>query len=184
MKLYGSLGSPFVRHCRIVLAQLGFEYSFEESTPMDMDGKSHTMRIPFFEDGDVQLTDSKSIIHYLRKKAGQEFLPDYKQTELFATATTGLDACVNIFIMSMLELTPNEVPYLHRHTARVQAILGTLEAANFEFEQPYDDVAIRIATFADYGRFRGRFTLDSYPRLQALLDEFKQWAPFADTTPQ
>ena len=184
MKLYGTLASPFVRHCRIVLAQLEMDYTIEECSPMEIADRSHTQRVPFFEDGDVSLTDSKSIIHYLRQKADQPFLPGYEDTELFAVATTGLDACVNLFIMSMFDATPENIPYLQRHVMRAESILSRLETLSLDTNKPYDDVIIRIGCFIAYGEFREQFSLEDKPNLRALLDRLNAWPPFAETTPE
>ena len=74
MKLYGSLTSPYVRHARIAIAQSGFQCEFEEADYARSAELSPTARVPFFEDGDLMLTDSSSILKYVREKAGTGFL--------------------------------------------------------------------------------------------------------------
>ena len=76
MKLYGSVTSPYVRHVRVALAQSGFDYTFVEADYAMSAERSPTAKVPFFEDGDLTLTDSTSILKHVREKSGMEFLED------------------------------------------------------------------------------------------------------------
>ncbi|RZA06776.1 MAG: hypothetical protein EOO68_04495 [Moraxellaceae bacterium] len=76
MKLYGSYTSPFVRHCRIAILETHGECEFIETDQAVSAAKSPTKRVPFFEDGEIFLTDSNAILKYLREKSGQIYLAD------------------------------------------------------------------------------------------------------------
>ena len=73
MKLYGSYTSPYVRHCRIVIEQLGLACDFVEADYTLSAKKSPSMKVPFLQDGDLQLTDSTSILfHFYTFPSGSD----------------------------------------------------------------------------------------------------------------
>src|SRR5687768_13162700 len=97
MELFGSYTSPYVRHCRIVMMQLGQSFTFVEANN-DVSAKgSPTKRVPYLRDDDRLLTDSSSILQYTRQKAGQPFLATIDDAERYHLANTALEATVNIF---------------------------------------------------------------------------------------
>ena len=62
MELFGSFTSPYVRHCRVVLAHTGLDCEFVETDYDQSAARSPTRRVPFLRDGDRMLTDSASIL--------------------------------------------------------------------------------------------------------------------------
>ena len=78
MQLFGSYTSPYVRHCRIALAETGLRGEFIESDTRTSAERSPSQKLPFLQDGELLLTDSSSILRYLREKAGQSFFPSLR----------------------------------------------------------------------------------------------------------
>ena len=60
MQLYGSYTSPFVRHCRIALAQAGISFDLVETDGAQSARLSPTSKVPFLKGDGISLTDSTS----------------------------------------------------------------------------------------------------------------------------
>jgi len=147
MDLFGSYTSPYSRHCRIVMMQLGQPFAFVE-TNNDMSAKgSPTKRVPFLRDGARLLTDSSSILQYARQKAGQPFLADIDDAERYHFVNTGLEATINTFYLEKDGISPAQSPYLQRQAARIQSVLQTLDTDKLVFANPAPDGILRLACF-------------------------------------
>ena len=183
MELFGSYTSPYVRHCRIVMMQLGQSFTFVEANN-DMSAKgSPTKRVPYLRDGDRFFTDSSSILQYTRQKAGQPFLADVDEAERFHLANTGLEATVNVFQMEKDGISPPQSPYLQRQAARTQSVLDTLNAANLEITNPAPDSTLRIACFFGWALFRKRIDLRPHPHLARFFEQAQRIPHFMETAP-
>src|SRR5690554_7357084 len=99
MKLFGSYTSPYVRHCRIVLAQLHKDFQFIPTDHAQSAEQSPTKRVPFLQDDAVMLYDSSSILRYLREQQQQGFCDSVEDFDLFCMVNTALDATVNVFLL-------------------------------------------------------------------------------------
>jgi glutathione S-transferase len=183
MKLYGSYTSPFVRHCRIALAEEKLACEFIETDQAGSAAKSPTKRVPFLEDGDVFLTDSSSILKYLREKAGNTFLATAKDLDLFAMVNTALDTTVNLFFLQRDGVDPQAYEYTKRQAARIESSLVELNALTLSMRAPYKDVELRLACYLAWGLFRNRINIDAYENLQRFLAGINQYQPFMDTAP-
>ncbi len=184
MKLYGSYTSPFVRHCRIALAEcnLAFEFvtiDYEQSARL-----SPTRKVPLIEDGELTLTDSTSILRHIRERGGQPFFPSLADFDLYLMADTALDSAVNLFLLEKDGVTPEKSPYLKRQSERITGILAALDSAAAAAPNPlYSDGQLRLGCFLGWALFRQRLTLDGYPHLTALLAALDRYPPFAATHP-
>lgn len=184
MRLYGSYTSPFVRHCRIVLAETALSAEFIETAGNDPRNKSPTRRVPYFEDGSVRLSDSTSILRYLREKSGGTFLPNVEALDSYCLVNTLLDAGVNVFLFERVDgLLPEKSEYLRRQVARVESGLAELNARAWPADLRGNDAAIRLACFLAWGRFRKRFTIEGMDSLKAVLAAADEWEHFAATAP-
>ena len=183
MILYGSYTSPFVRHCRIALAQSNFNFELVEADYAMSAERSPTAKVPFFSDGDIMLTDSSSILKFVREKAGGEYLKEIEDFELFTMTNTVLDASINLFLLENEGFGPGQVNYLSRQQNRIESGLNEL---NTRFSDNSDlslDSSIRCACFLDWALFRDRITLDGLDNLEALLDKAREDEIFAGTAP-
>ncbi len=170
MQLYGSFTSPFVRHCRIILKATALECDFIETDATQSAKISPTKKVPLLVDGDLQLTDSSSIIKYLREKSGQEFFNDVLHFELFNMSNTVLDACVNIFFLEKTDnIQLSQSQYLQRQNARVISGLQALNKQSFSHQLPLNDGELRLACFLDWGVYRGRIEISKLESLTSLL---------------
>jgi len=145
-KLYHSYLSPYARRVLIVLAEKGLPHEREKHQfARDFAGLAALnpcLLLPVLIDADRQLWGSNLIIEYLLKTypatpAGAS-LPPLAQTmtrpdhhwddaRILATLETMTDAIMNLRQMKMSGLEPEQVPYLRRQRARIDACLDWLE---------------------------------------------------------
>ncbi|MDT8409520.1 MAG: glutathione S-transferase [Wenzhouxiangellaceae bacterium] len=184
MQLFGSYTSPYVRHCRIVLAQTGLQCDFVETDYSQSAEQSPAMRVPFLRDGDLLLTDSASIVRTFREKAGQAFCADIRDYDLFLLVNTAMDSTVNLFLLERDGLTPANSPYLERQRQRIDATLvhldGQIDATAVDLTS---DGVLRLGCFLSWALFRERISLERHCSLSALLDRLDTDPGFAQTHP-
>jgi glutathione S-transferase len=183
MKLYGSYTSPFVRHCRIVLLEAGLPFEFVETDFIGSATKSPTKRVPFLEDGKQFFTDSSSIIRYLREKAGETFCASAKELDDFCLVNTALDATTNLFFIERDGVQVTEIPYLQRQAARIESILGELNAMDLPMCSPYNDAQLRLACFMGWAKFRKRVDFTSFSTLEKFFANANSYENFSATAP-
>lgn len=184
MKLYGTLTSPYTRHCRVVLQASGLPHELIARIPAEMVGLSPTARIPYLEAGSEKLSDSTSILKYVRDQMGAPFLESPRDFDLYCLSNTVLDSAICLFLVKKLDgLEPAQSQYLARQAARVETGLDELEARNLPESLPLNDAAIRLASLLEWGLFRRRFDLEKRPRLRAFLSLAQSWEPFRETAP-
>lgn len=188
MKLYGNKLSPFVRHCRVAFLESGLAFDFILDTDYQKSkAMSPTQRIPFleYEAGGKTglLTDSTSILRFIRESTGADFLPTVEQLNDYCTVNTLIDSQVNLFLLKKEGLTPENVSYLQRQQNRIQTGLQEFEQRRWPIEAPWDDVTLRLGCFLDWVRFRKHFSLEPFPGLLALLARLDAYEPFQQTAP-
>ncbi|ACE83845.1 glutathione S-transferase [Cellvibrio japonicus] len=183
MKLYGSYTSPFVRHCRIVLLETAQACEFIETDQAGSAVQSPTKRVPFLADGDVFLTDSSSIIQYLREKAGQAFCADARELDQLCLVNTALESCVNLFFLERDGVVIAQVPYLQRQAARIESALAELNQFNLPDHAPYNDVQLRLACFMGWAKLRKRVDFSGYGNLEQFYQGAQGYTHFQATQP-
>jgi glutathione S-transferase len=183
MKLYGSFTSPFVRHVRIVLLETGLPCEFIETDQAGSAAQSPTKRVPFLQDGDMFLTDSSSIIKYLREQAGQEFCRTAKELDEFCLVNTALDTTVNLFFLKRDGVDVQSIPYLQRQVARIESSLAELNQLFLPERAPYTDAQLRLACYIGWCKFRQQIDFAPYPALESFYGTISVYPPFVATTP-
>lgn len=183
MQLYGSYTSPYVRHCRIALAQADFVYEFVEADYSMSAKQSPTAKVPYLIDGALTLNDSSSILKYIREKSGQSFLQDLQDYDNFAMATTVMDTCINLFLIEIDGFGPAQINYLQRQKNRLKSGLEELNRRFDPAQGINTDGALRCACFIDWGLFRNRIDLTGLNNLSSLIEVANQQQVFVDTAP-
>ena len=183
MKLFGSYTSPYVRHCRVAMAQAGIDYEFVEAGYTRSANESPTAKVPYLVDGDLQLDDSGSIIKYIRNQSGQVFLEDLMDYDTFAMCNTILDSAVNLFLIENDGYGPEQIRYLGRQKNRIDSGLKELNRRIDPSRGIDHDGALRCACFLDWALFRNRISIDGLANLQGLLDAANQQDAFSNTAP-
>ena len=145
VKLYYSNGSPFARKVRIVLAELGLPYESDINDNLrPVEGMlGPTLAVPVLEDGGLTLWESDLVVDYLlttyggaAKPAGDPPLapwlarPEHRWEDqrLLATIATYAGSMINLRMMLVDGLTPDNSDYLARQRARAERCLDWLEA--------------------------------------------------------
>ncbi len=178
------LTSPFVHHCRIALLESQLDCEFIETDAVASAKLSPTKRVPYLIDGKICLSDSMSIIKYLRDKSGHVYFSDVMELELYCLANSALDAAANVFFMKRFDdIDTVQSSYLTRQSDRVQSILVELNELKLSAEAPYNDGELRLACFLDWGNYRKRISLDGLSKLQAFLDNIQGYPAFKITKP-
>ncbi len=200
MILYGSKTSPFVRHVRVVLDLCQCDWQLVETDYASSAELSPTQRVPYFTDGDLALTDSSSIIKYIREKSGQAFLPNIKDYELYALTNTLMDTTINLFLLELVDgikpesgkdseenlkipMGPATGNYLLRQQDRIVTGLTELNDRDLSFNETYSDADLRLACYLDWAIFRKRISLDSFDNLQQFLTSANTHNVFTQTSP-
>lgn len=182
-KLFGSLTSPFVRHCRIAFLEQKLAFEFVPTDYAQSAANSPTQKVPFFVADGIQLTDSTAIVQWIRQQGNQAFIPKPESMNLYATANTVLDAAINLFLLEKENVLPANVPYLRRQENRIATSLQYLNATTPPLSAQPSDAQWRVACLLDWALYRKRFTFDHLPNLIALHREACIRGPFKETSP-
>lgn len=183
MKLYGTVISPFVRHCRIALQQEGYKFEFIDADKDAVAVLSPTQKMPYFTDTNLSLSDSSSIVKYTRERAGKPFLPALQDFERFTMTNTVLDTLINFRILSAEGYTPDTIQYMGKQLRRAQCSLESLNQSIDPTADLYEDSAVRTACLIDWGLFRECIDLDGLDNLATLLEHFREHSAFTATAP-
>lgn len=184
MKLHGSYTSPFVRHCRVALKQEGIAFDFVEVDHAASAEQSPVAKMPYLTgvDGGM-LTDSSSILKYIREQGGGKFLAALADFETFALANTVVDSMINVFLLETEGFGADKIRYIGRQQKRIGGGLDALDR-RIGTAGIAQDGALRCACMLDWALFRGRLDgLDDYANLKRLLADANATPAFADTAP-
>jgi len=183
MKLYGSYTSPFVRHCRIALQQENLSAEFVDTDYAASGRLSPTAKVPFLEDGELRLTDSSTILKYIRETAGKAFLADLEDFEVYALANTALDTAINLFLLEKDGVEASQVDYLQRQKMRLDNTLSELNRRINPDLTTSTDGHLRCACLLDWALYRNRFSLQGLDNLAGLLEQANSNQEFLSTAP-
>lgn len=187
MQLFGSLTSPYVRHCRIALLQAGLAHELVGTDYAASARLAPTQRVPFLIDETLRLNDSASILRHIRERQGIGFLADIRDFDFFLLANTALDTTVNLFLLERDGIKPEACAYLQRQVDRIGSSLEELNRLAAEHPARSDplasDALLRLLCFLSWALFRERLKLDTYPELKAMLDSVEHDPLFAQTRP-
>ena len=172
--LYGSLTSPYVRHCRIALEQSGLDWHFVDADNALSGKRSPTKKVPFFVHGDLLLSDSSSILRHIRECSGSLWLDQIEHYDMYLLVNTLLDSAINLFLLAREDCTPDNTVYLRRQRSRVIDGLRVLNDYSFGAvsspDHKLNDAELRLACFLDWGLHRNQFLIEGLTRLQELLN--------------
>lgn len=183
MKLYGSYTSPFVRHVRIVLLETNQACDFIETDQASSAVKSPTQRVPFLEDGETFLTDSASIVKYLREKAGQTYCKTAKELDDVCLVNTVLDTTANLFFIKRDGVDVSAIPYLQRQAARIHSTLAELNQSTLSATAPYSEAQLRLACYIGWAKFRNLVDFSVFENLEKFYSGINQYDYFVATKP-
>jgi glutathione S-transferase len=129
------------------------------------------------------LTDSASIIKYLREKAGQDYCKTAKELDDLCLVNTVMDATVNLFFIKRDGVDITNIPYLQRQAARIQSTLAELNQHQWPTEAPYNDAQIRMACFIGWAKLRNQIDFSRYLQLEEFYSDALTDRHFIETQP-
>lgn len=183
MKLYGSLTSPFVRHCRMVAIETQAPLEFIEIDASVSAVQSPTKRMPYFEDGDIFLADSSAIIRYLRERNGEVFCKTISELDQLCLINTLLEVTTNLFFLNRDGVKIDGTAYGERHKARIDSTLAVVEQLPLAGAAPYNDVELRLAAYIGWCELREVQSFTNYPNIQAFYRGIANYPAFMQTLP-
>ena len=144
---------------------------------------SPSKKVPYFEGEDLFLTDSSSILKYVRNKSGKAFMEDPQEYDLYCLANTLADSTLNLFLLEKDGLTADNSGYLKRQQSRIESGLDALNDAVVT-EGELNDAQLRIACYLDWALFRERINIDQHQSLKGMLSHADNIEGFAETNPR
>lgn len=183
MQLLGFPVSPFVRHVLIVLDETGIECEFKVIDTNEAAQLSPTKKVPLLIDGEAMLSDSTTICRYLREKAGQAFISDIQQHDVYCLVNTLMDSTINVFLYERFGMDTSSNAYFKRQQDRVIDGLQYLESLALDPQTMDKDTFYRTACYLNWGLYRERLQLDNHPKLNNLLEAAHQIPAFEKTLP-
>jgi glutathione S-transferase len=196
MKLYYSTGSPYARKVRIVLAEKGLDYEADlddRVRPIE-EAPGPTLSVPLLEDGDLRIWESDVIVDYLLQTYPSDLAstenpplspwlarPDRHWQDMTTLATIGTcaNSMINIRLMLVDGITPENSDYLARQRSRVDRCLDWLEARITEegFAPGWFSIMdIAFICPMGYCEARGIMPWRGRPKLEALYDRYQDRA--------
>jgi glutathione S-transferase len=190
MKLFYSNGSPYARKVRIVLAEKNLPYEADVDDrvrPID-EAPGPTLAVPLLIDGDLRIWESDLIVDYLLQTYRDEQPPDgdpplspwlarpnqhWQDMTLLATISTYANSLINLRLMLVDGITPENSDYMLRQRTRVERCLDWLE--NHVTDEGFApgwfsimDIAFLCPT--GYCEARSIMPWRGRPKLEALFD--------------
>ena len=181
LKLYGSTTSPFVRHCRIALAQEEMPHEFIIATYDDSFRDSPTKKVPYLSDGALNLSDSSAIIWHIRQKAGKNLLSSAQDAEMFFLADTALDTGINLFLLEKDQIV--ESHYLDRQRARMDTSFAALNKMAEGWDGSLSEGVLRLGCLLTWVTYRKRYDFSAFSALVAMDEKLAADPFFAATAP-
>ncbi len=205
-KLLCTLGSPFARKVRIVLAEKGLEYETDVLSAFlrpteTFSSINPNLTIPVLIDGDVQLFESNLILEYLLKTypdspPGGPVPPlasmmtrldhHWEDAKTLATLETMANSLVNLRFLKSSGVEPEQVEYLQRQQSRIQFCLDWLEQrATPEGFTPglFSIMDINLICPLGYADARNVAQWRGRPKLEAIVARYQSRPSISATTP-
>jgi glutathione S-transferase len=199
MKLVGSKTSPYVRKCRVILAERALPFEFVEESAWSADTTvpryNPLNKVPalVMDDGE-SIYDSRVICEYLDAISGGGLLPAdparRARVRRYEALGDGLaDAGVAAFLERKREAARQDPAWIARQLDKVKAAVSTMESAlgpgpYLGGERPdMADIACACAVFWLEFRMPELGVRQANPRLQAWAERMESRPSFASTRP-
>lgn len=191
--LVGSIRSPFVRACRMLMHQNGIDFDFRVlnfvDDPKDAEAlarETPVNRVPILLDGAQKIFDSRVIVSHLTRTHGLRALS--LDEENYVTAIYGgMDAAVALYLLKRDGIDVSGPGfYFARQRARIPASLAfvtpwarRLDASRAD---DWNYASMSLFSFLYWGEARGSLTVTDYPELAAFAERFADAPGVRQTT--
>jgi glutathione S-transferase len=199
MQLVGSKTSPYVRKCRVILAERALPFEFVEESAWNADTTvpryNPLNKVPalVMDDGE-SIYDSRVICEYLDAISGGGLLPGdparRARVRRYEALGDGMaDAGIAVFLERKREAARQDPAWIARQLDKVRAAVATVEAAlgagqYLGGSQPdMGDIACACALFWSEFRMPELGIRQSHPRIKAWAERMESRPSFAGTRP-
>lgn len=199
MKLVGSKTSPYVRKCRVILAERALPFEFVEESAWNagttVPRYNPLNKVPalVMDDGE-SIYDSRVICEYLDAISGGGLLPSdpaqRARVRRYEALGDGLaDAGITAFLERKRESALQDPAWIARQLDKVRAAIATIEsglgsAQFFGGERPnMADIACACALFWSEFRMPELGVRQANPRIKAWAERMESRPSFASTKP-
>ena len=199
MKLVGSKTSPYVRKCRVILAERALPFEFIEESAWTAETTvpryNPLNKVPalVMDDGE-SIYDSRVICEYLDAISGGTLLPadpaQRARVRRHEALGDGLaDAGITTFLERKREAARQDPTWIARQLDKVNAAVGAIDAALGSREylggaQPnMADIACACAIFWSEFRMPELAVRQKHPRIKAWAERMEARPSFASTRP-
>jgi glutathione S-transferase len=199
MKLVGSKTSPYVRKCRVILAERALPFEFVEESAWTAETTvpryNPLNKVPalVMDDGE-SIYDSRVICEYLDAISGANLLPSdparRAQVRRYEALGDGLaDAGITVFLERKREAARQDPTWIARQLDKVNAAIAAIDSGLGERDylggaQPnMADIACACAIFWSEFRMPELGVRQKYPRLKAWVERMESRPSFSSTRP-
>ena len=142
---------------------------------------SPTKSVPFMKGENLFLTDSSSILFFVRNRNGRPLFNSAEEANLYYLATTALDTGINLFLLEKDGLTDS--PYLNRQKERMHDVFQQLERDVQNWDGSINDSILRVACLLTWVQYRNRYDFSSLSALKALDEKMAKNPLMRETAP-
>lgn len=199
MKLVGSKTSPYVRKCRVILAERALPFDFVEESAWTADTTvpryNPLNKVPalVMDDGE-SIYDSRVICEYLDAISGGTLLPSDPARRAHVRRHEALgdglaDAGIAVFLERKREAARQDPTWISRQLDKMKGALGAMDSALGSAEylggaQPnMADIACACALFWSEFRMPELGVRHEYPRIKAWAERMESRPSFSSTRP-
>jgi glutathione S-transferase len=189
MKLFGSTTSPFVRRIRLLLAHREYEFInmdiFSAEAREALTAQNPAQKIPYLEDGEQVIYDSRIIYQYLTAKL--ELAPiSWQQQNTLTLVDAANDSLVQLLLLSRSGFNlDDDKMYFSLQKGRVREVLAALDkaVAAGEFNE-WHYPSICLYCLIDWLMFRELYDLTAFNHLNQFWQQAKHQPLVQATDPR
>jgi glutathione S-transferase len=191
-EIIGTIRSPFVRICRMLMIQNGIECDFrvlnfveDSADAAALDRETPINKVPVLIDGDKKIFDSRVIVGYLTRKHGLRSL-SIDEENFVSAIYSCLDTGVTLFLMKRDGFDVNGPSFfLSRQKVRIPKGLDYVRAwargLNASIPDHWNYASMSLYSFLYWAQARGIHDVASDPDFSAFLDRFKEAPGVSET---
>lgn len=191
--LLGSVRSPFVRICRMLMIQNGIEFDFRGLNFVDDKVEAETLeketpinKVPILVDGEQKIFDSRVIVNHLTHKHALRKLTPNEENFVSAIYSC-LDTGVILFLMKRDGFDMNHPGFfLSRQRKRIPTglayVIPWAESLNPTKPDNWNYASMSLYSFLYWGQARELIKISDYPSLAAFMERFRHAPGVSETS--
>ncbi len=190
--IIGSVRSPFVRACRLLMIQNSIAHDFrilnfvqDKNDAIALSKETPINKVPILIDGEQKIFDSRVIANHLIKKHGLRALT-MDEENILSCIYSCLDSGVILFLMREEGMDiENNGFFVSRVRARIPANLKYIEkwVTNLDprKKDDWNYASMALYSFLFWAQARKLIALEAYPSYATFFEKFKDSDGLSDT---